>query len=568
MPVPRAKLAARASTMRMVIAMACLLAMAAAYAFADQAASYRESLLDRGLSTDDWYAKSLLIKSSRMKGPEATRLMAEAAEFAPNLPPVHLRLALQAVPDMFVSVSQVFAALDAYKRSFWWSMSLRGTLLYALMGAVVSAIVVLIIVRLATDFSLIKHDIDERHKRLMLPMLILPFSVLGPVMLLLAAFMTVCLYAKKGRLAFFLVAGFVFAAPVMQGTIDAVCSSRTSQMRAMVGVNEGSDNRYAIEVLGAQPDYMSRFAYGLALRREGRAEESIDVYQKLLAQESGNPKVLVNLGNALFAAGRFPEAREAYDKAHASRKSVLSAYNLSQAARALFDYEAGDKFYAEAVALGPGAVSHYNSIASKNPNRTVMDAVYDTAELESYAFRTSHPVATIYPLGTTAVMAGAGVLVLVFAYMSFTGIELAGRCTNCGVVVCELCAPSKALGGRCAACHKLMTETDDTSPKAKVARMLSSMHMKNALRDRIKALSLAPPGIAQIYAGKLTEGLMYLTSFFFLLIGAVLCAMPVFTMGLTGFTHLWLTPWMLIGAGVVYLLSTLSVNRRVDIGWL
>ena len=234
----------------------------------------------------------------------------------------------------------------------------------------------------------------------------------------------------------------------------------------------------------------------------------------------------------------------------------------------MFDYAAGDKFYDEAASLDAPVVSRFNAIASKNPNRTVIDSVYGKQDLEAFVASNRAASASIFPLGNVAGMIGAGVLLLIFTVMSFTDIALAGRCTNCGKVICERCAPGKTYGGKCASCYRLLSEFDDTSPRAKVARMLSTMRIKDKLRDRIKALSFAPPGVAQIYAGKLTEGLLYLVGFIFLLISSALTALPTFTVGLAGLTHSWLTPWLLIAAVMLYGISFVSVNRRVEMGWL
>lgn len=531
--------------------------------------TYKDKILDHGLHMDEYYASALLKRAEAASGIAADQLLAEAGDIGPNMPSVEFRLALSALPDIFTSMGHVFSAVHAYKRSFWWSTSLWGTVLYSFIGAFLLALVAVISIRLMTDLPLIMHDINEKRSRLILPALILPFSALGPILLLLAAMMTVCLYIRKsGRMAFYISAAFVISSPFVQGSFDTIYSSRTPAMRAIVAVNEYVDNRYAITVLAGREDYMSRFALGLALKREGRIDESIAIYKGILDKDGNDRRALINLGNAYFAANRFPEARDVYQRAHDIDKTVVSAYNLSQAARATFDYASGDRFYDEAAALDTAAVSRFNSISSKNPNRSVMDAVYNTNELKAHAHDTRSSVITLYPFGTTAAMVGAGLLVILFTALLFTRDEVAHQCSNCGKVVCEYCASGKQLAGRCLACHKLLAEADDASPKAKVARMLSSMHLKNLMRDRIKALSFAPPGVAQVYAGKVTEGLIYLVLFLFCILGAILCAAPVFTTGLAGFSHIWFTPLFVVAAIFLYLVSLISVNRRLEIGWL
>ena len=98
--------------------------------------------------------------------------------------------------------------------------------------------------------------------------------------------------------------------------------------------------------------------------------------------------------------------------------------------------------------------------------------------------------------------------------------------------------------------------------------MLSSLRSKDKIRDRLKALSFAPPGMAQIYAGKLFEGFCYIMGFLFLVFSSILAAFPIFTVGLSGMTHVWLTPGLVIAAVLLYALSFISVNRRLEIGWL
>ncbi len=542
LPGPKAGSAAKSSLILLAGALCAALILAVSFSWAQPAPGYLDKLLDRGLSTDSYESRVLMQQASEAHGGDAARLLADAAAISPDLPAVHLRLALAALPDAFESLSELIAAGEAYKHSFWWSMSLRASALQALVAAVMLGLAGLIAIRLTVDLPLLMHDINEKRVRLILPALMLPFSPLGPALVLLAALMTVCLYARKGVAVFYLAAVFAVALPALQGPLDDAYTASMPRMAAIVGVNEGSTNRYAIGVLAGHDDYMSRFAYGLALRRDGRIEDSVAVFRKLLAETPDDGRALINLGNAQFAAGRFAEARDSYQKAYDSSKTVVSAYNLAMASRALFDYASGDKFYAEAAALDAQVVSAFNSIASKNPNRTVMDSVFTHAELEDYIAHNATNAASLYPLGGKAAMAGAGVLAVIFTVLLFSGIGLAGRCTNCGKVLCERCAPTRNYAGKCASCHRLLAEFDDTSPRAKVARMLSSMRIKDKMRDRLKALSFAPPGIAQIFAGKLLEGFLYLTGFLFLVFAAILAADPIFTVGLAGLTHLWLTP--------------------------
>ena len=567
LPGPRERSAVKANYI-LAGALCAALLLAVTFSFAQQGSGYLEQLLDRGLSMDSYESRVLLQKASEAHGADAASLLADAAAISPNLPAVHLRLALVKLPDAFESISELIAAAEAYKHSFWWSMSLRGSAIQAFVAATLLGLAVLIAVRLAADLPLLMHDINEKRPRLILPALMIPCSVLGPALVLLAALMTMCLYARKGLAVFYLAAALAFALPVLQGQLDAAYSASMPRMAAIVGVNEGSDNSYAIGVLSGYDDYMSRFAYGLALRRVGRVEESVAVYRKLLQETPGDRRSLVNLGNAQFTAGRFNEARDSYQKAYEIEKTAVSAYNLSMASRALFDYASGDKFYGEAAALDSQVVSSFNSIASKNPNRTVMDSVFTKDRLEDYISQNGTNAASLYPMGNKAAMAGAGALAVIFTVLQFSGMGLAGRCTNCGNVLCERCAPSRTYAGKCASCHRLLAEFDDTSPRAKVARMLSSMRIKDKLRDRLKALSFAPPGMAQIYAGKLFEGYLYLVGFLYLVFAAILAADPVFTVGLVGLTHVWLTPFLAAGAVLLYLLSFLSVNRRLEIGWL
>ena len=102
------------------------------------------------------------------------------------------------------------------------------------------------------------------------------------------------------------------------------------------------------KTLARNPDCsMAHNNLGLLLGNQGRAEESMEHYQKSIQINLNNPEAHYNLGNALAAKGRFDEAIENYRKAiqiDPNYAVALDNLGVALAAKGQFD-EAIENYY-------------------------------------------------------------------------------------------------------------------------------------------------------------------------------------------------------------------------------
>ena len=63
---------------------------------------------------------------------------------------------------------------------------------------------------------------------------------------------------------------------------------------------------------------------GNALREQGKLDEAIESYDKLLSLKPGHNDAFNNMGNAQRDQGKLEEAREAYNKAQAIKPDAVA----------------------------------------------------------------------------------------------------------------------------------------------------------------------------------------------------------------------------------------------------
>jgi tetratricopeptide (TPR) repeat protein len=317
-------------------------------------------------------------------------------------------------------------------------------------------------------------------------------------------------------------------------------------------------------VLGEREDFVSRFSYAIALKREGRAEEAVGIFEQLI-EENGSSRLYTNLGNAYVAADRRDLAKTAYLNALKQGGSVATLYNLAQIYRDELDYENGDKYFKDAQTQDKALVSEYTARHSSHFNRIVVDETLDRSEIVREALKVQAANSVkVFTNGPLTVPAGiAAALIVLFALLDGKGVALGFRCKNCGAVACEICADNTKM---CGDCKGQLSEQDDASPQARVRRMLQANRQKEKHMAVIRALSFAPPGVPQIFSGRLFSGMVFLWLFAFSI--TLLVHDPFMTTGLAGGSHGWL--WMLAVPIILllYYISFVTVNRRLDRGWL
>ena len=529
------------------------------------AADVRDDMLDRGLRNNGPYANSLALKALEVKGAERVTLLTRAVAASPDMPSLYFSLAAATLPNLGQSAIYVVEGVKAYGRSFWWSQSLKGLLFISLLLAVFICASIITLIRLPRELPRLAHDINESKSKILIPLLILPAALLGPVVLIGALLMLSGFYMSKSDkwvvyLVFILIAGV----PLIGGITDRFYSATSPEARAIVDVNEGRNNTSALRVLRDRKDFVSRFSYATALKREGGASQAVDLFKSIIA-DNPDTKAMINLGNAHFASGQVEMAKDSYKKALAKEKSVLVLYNLSQVYRDSFEYAQGDKYYEEAQAMDSQAVSSFQKMHGKSYNRIVIDARLSLEELDKAAVlvkRRALPLVGDY--NRTAL--GGLVLLVLFAMLDTAMKNRSYRCAKCDSLACDMCSdPRQQQEFMCSECLRAQAG-EDTSAKARLARMLEANDEKTRMITRLRVFSVFPPGLAHAYSGRVGKSFIFMMFFMQPVIAMVMN--PYFTTGLGGGTHGWL--WLAAVPVIVldYLISFMTVNRRLDRGWL
>jgi len=101
---------------------------------------------------------------------------------------------------------------------------------------------------------------------------------------------------------------------------------------------------------------------GAALSAQGRPQEGLEWFDRARALRAPNPTLLHNRAQALFALGRFAEARAEIEAATALDPAAASAWSLTaNILAAMGEREAAERAYRKALALKPeSAETHYN----------------------------------------------------------------------------------------------------------------------------------------------------------------------------------------------------------------
>jgi tetratricopeptide (TPR) repeat protein len=527
----------------------------------------RDEVLNQGLRNNEPYSYLMVEKAEDAPEAEKTALLEDALAMSPDTPSFYFEKARARLPHVFKSLNYALEGIRAYARNFYWTLSLAGLLYVSLMLSLIIALAVVVLIRFPLHLPLLAHDLSESKAKLLLIVMVLPLALMGPVAFLAGMlFLTGFHMKRRGKAVFYLAVVLMLFSPLFQGLADTFFSSPSPVMRAVVSVNEGRENLFAVQTLEGRDGFAQRFSYATALKREGRAEEAVGIFVEL-AKEYPLPMVYNNLGNAYLAAGLREEAKAAYENALKMERPAVPLYNLSQLYRDELNYQVGDKYYEEAVGLDRELVTSFTGIAGKSPNRLVVDETLGQKEFWVMAGSMRKGTVTVFTSSPLMVTSAAALLLVVFVLADKSMATRAFRCTRCGRVVCDKCGGGKMLQGNiCPDCYRTQTGGEEDSPRTRVARMLQAGKYKSKQVDAVRGLSFSPPGIAQIYSGRALSGFVYAWLFLFALISMVLN--PLFSTGMAGYSHWWIAAPAVLLMVFLYYLSFVTVNRRLDRGWL
>ena len=547
--------------------MACLLLLPV---FAYGADLFEEQL-DRGIRETEPYSY-LLIQQARTDPVHAEALLKEAERYSPNLPAVYFELSKESLglnaQGMFETFDYLRKGLDAYERNFWWSFMLLSSLFTSFVASFLLSIFMIVIIRVPKDVPLFMHDIRESKNRLLL-LLAFVFALLGPLYLLGCLLMLISFYrAKWDRAVFYLYVLFLICSPLFLYVLSLVFSASSSgDFKAVVQVNESKGNAYALSVLGDRKGYDDFFSYALALKRTGRYNQAIEVYDRV-ARVHPDPRVYNNLANCYFALGDFEKAKELYLKAKDLGTLPFVLYNLSQTYRETLDFSKGEESFLAAQALNREAVSQYRAIVGRNPNRTVVDETLSFSALLLHAreriARTSTFGMSVLPPLFIPVVALVMFVFFIISGKSFR--SWAYRCTRCGKILCSRCEKHILWGHMCLQCYRSMVKIEESDAKERISRLLAVYEHRQKRRAVIKIFSFMLPGVPQIYAGKTLQGFLFLWPFVFFVFVPIMNSF--FNLDMAGFSHAWLNILSLIFLCITYALSNILTGRRIAKGWL
>jgi tetratricopeptide (TPR) repeat protein len=542
---------------------------------------FYESQLNHGITNSDAYSY-LLIEQSREQGARSEELLQKALAYSPDLPAVYFALSRASFSlsgeGILKSVDYIVQGVAAYSRNFWWSFTLTTSLFFSLILSFLLSIAILIAVRLFADVPLLAHDLTEGNLH---PGVLAAFflvSLFGPLLFFAGLLLLLGLYMKKSdKTVVYLFCVFLLCCPLVLTSASRLVSAYSSGIvRSVVDVNESQDNEYALSTLANDTDFVPLFSYALALKREGRYDEAIAAYKRLL-QTGQHPRAYVNLGNcyvglALSNQQRgtdyFEQALQNYRTAVDIRPLASAYYNLSEISRDMLDFTKGDEYFRLALAADRTAVSEYRAFYSRNPNRVVADAVLPSDMLRDYIWQRPYRAFTFGITRTPSSVLSVFSLVLLAAFYFLDGYlaRRAYRCRKCGAILCSKCEKGLLWGQMCPQCYGSLIKLDELDAKERISRLLAIYAKQRRRRSTLKLMSFILPGLPQIFAGKILKGFVFLWPFLFFLIVPVMNS--IFVPNNTLVSHSFFSWAAVYFAAVLYFISNFITRQRISRGWL
>jgi pentatricopeptide repeat protein len=532
--------------------------------------SLYEEQLNKGIRNSESYSY-LLIRRARADRAKAKSILQEALRYSPDLPAAYFELSKASFSfkpeDGFEAVDYILQGIEAYQRNFWWSFMVTASLFSSLILSFILAILITAILRLLNDSPLFSHEIKEVKTKAML-LLVLMLSVFGPLFMLGGILIITGLYMKKwDKTVVYLYFLFLLLSPVVFMTVSLILNAPASgELRAVIQVNEAKGNTYALSLLKDKNDPVELFAYALALKHEGRYSEAIDIYNKLIAREP-DPRTYNNLANCYVALNDMEKAKELYKKSIELKPLPAALYNISQAYRETLKFDKGEEYFIAAQKLDNDAVLRFREVFSRNPNRFVIDEGLPFSALWKYIKGRTEISALGFSTVSPMFMPVIAIFMAAFFYILDRQLKSrAHRCNRCGEILCIRCEKHILWGQMCLNCYRSLVKLDELDAKDRIPKILAVYNYKKRRRNIIKIISCILPGSGQIFAGNILFGLLFLWTFLFFLLVPIMNS--VFVVGMSNFSHIWISLISLFLMALVYVLSNIITRRRLSKGWL
>ncbi|MGW8272286.1 MAG: tetratricopeptide repeat protein [Thermodesulfovibrionales bacterium] len=523
-----------------------------------QAEDLYDEMLNRGLRNAD-KVSYFLMEEAKEDANRTKEHLLDAMNHSPDLPAVYFRLSWVSLtsspPSIYDSIHYLMRGFGSYRNNFWWLFNLVGISYLGALLAGVAVLLCIILVRLPMDVPLVNHEIREDSRTAIVYVVALALSALGPLYFVAAI-----------RIVTYVFFGALIALPLLMKPVEIFFSAGTwPELKALVAVNQGQDNAYALQVLHGKKKKEELFSLALAQKREGRYGEAITSYEEILSGHPYEAIVYNNLGNCYAILKMYDRARELYEKAVSIRPMASAYYNLSQLSREVLDFSAGDRYFDDAKRVSPDAVARFRALTSTEPNRFYFDEVLGMGEIWGYALRArGRDIGSFsyLPLWATPV---AGIAALM-AFLALGRLRTARAfsCRRCGLIICTRCERSLKWGNMCHDCFVSLV-TLEKEPRDRQKKLQKVYAVKRRRRNLIRFLSLIMPGLHLIYTGKILRGAAL--SFFFLFFPTLLLLGRVYRFSIYPFSHEWIVFAVIIFTPLLYV-TNLVATRRFLRGWV
>ena len=533
---------------------------------------FYEEQLDRGIRNSEAYSY-FLTEQSKENPAKREGILKEALRYSPELPSVYFELSKASFSAstgrMYKAYDYMLGGIEAYKRNFWWTFTLVGSVFLGLTISFIMSIASVIIIRVTGDLPLFTHDVIEQKNRILLLLVVVISAFTGPLLFLGSVLIILGLYLKRvDKIIVYLYLLFLLFFPWILKTTSIIFSIPSLNIiKAVIEVNESRDNKYALSVLKNSEDEVALSSYALALKREGNYDEAIAIYNKLI-ERNLDPAFYNNLANCYVAKNDLENAIKLYQKSIQMRPLVTAYYNMSQVLRRKLDMLKGEEYFLLAQKMNPDAITGFQAVFGQNPNRLVIDEVMPFSALWKYSIEKA---TTTSSFGLSIV---PPVLMPVLAffigglfYMLNKRIRpRAYRCKKCSTILCNKCVRRVLWGNMCLRCYRSLIKLDELDARERITRLQTVYGYQMRRRNILNLLSFLLPGAAYIYAGYVLKGFFILWPFLFLLLVFVISS--IFVVGMPYFPHLWLNWGILFLAVAFYLVSNFIAQRRLAKGWL
>jgi TM2 domain-containing membrane protein YozV len=250
------------------------------------------------------------------------------------------------------------------------------------------------------------------------------------------------------------------------------------------------------------------------------------------------------------------------------RPLATANYNLSQVSREMLDFAQGQEYFKAALKLDRSAVAAYRSISGRSPNRLVADETLSSAEICNYSGERRYPS---YAMGLSNVplMVISAVALLLSAAFYLINIyfrQRAYRCRKCNIILCPACEKYSAWGHMCAQCYGSLVKLDELDARERVSRIFAIHERQTRRRNIMRILSFTVPGAAQIYAGRILQGFLFMLPFLFFIFVSI--AIDSSAYGYPQISNMLYKSAAAFIAAALYIVFNVITGQRISKGWL